>query len=41
MIHRERIVPYLFLLPAIGLLFVFNLFADDCHSQQPCTPIHW
>ncbi len=26
MIHRERIVPYLFLLPAIGLLFVFNLF---------------
>jgi len=26
MISRERIVPYLFLLPAIGLLFVFNLF---------------
>jgi multiple sugar transport system permease protein len=26
MVHRERFIPYLFLLPAIGLIAVFNLF---------------
>lgn len=26
MAHRERFIPYLFLLPAVGLILVFNLF---------------